>query len=170
MKNSIYAYLLGFSKSGMIIPLSLSWSSDRDSDSSASLPSMYVMSTGRSTISLALKYRCNIPLKSKDTFITIYSIWICQYLRSCGKVMFSQVCVKNSVHGGIWLSACWDALSMDRYPPPGQTHLPWAGTPPWADTPLGSPSLENSPPPQRLLQGTHPTGMHSCFDYIIFQI
>ena len=36
--------------------------------------------------------------------------------RSCGKVMFSQACVKNSVHRGegVCPSACWDTL-------PGQT-------------------------------------------------
>ena len=31
--------------------------------------------------------------------------------RSCGKVIFSEACVKNSVHGGgggVCLSACWD--------------------------------------------------------------
>ena len=41
--------------------------------------------------------------------------------RSCGKVMFSQACVKDSVHrGGVYPSMHWAS-------PPGQT-------PPWADT------------------------------------
>ena len=46
--------------------------------------------------------------------------------RSCSKVIFSEACVKNSVHSrGVCLSACWD-------------------TPPWADTTSG----------RRLLQWT----------------
>ena len=35
-------------------------------------------------------------------------------VRNVGKVMFSQACVKNSVHRGVCLSACWD------------THPPWS--------------------------------------------
>ena len=49
---------------------------------------------------------------------------------SYSKVIFSQVCVKNSVHGGgeaVCLSACWDT-PPGRHPPPGKT-------PPQADTP-----------------------------------
>ena len=56
------------------------------------------------------------------------------------KVLFSQVCVKNSVHGG------------------GCTRL--LDTPP--DTPPGHP-----PPTATAADGTHPTGMHSCY-YIMF--
>ena len=51
--------------------------------------------------------------------------------RSCSKVIFSEVCVKNSVHrggGGVCLSACWDT------PPPGR-HTPWADTPPGQSPP-----------------------------------
>ena len=64
--------------------------------------------------------------------------------------MFSQACVKNSVHGG------WQT------PPSGQT-------PPLADTP--PPSQADTPhpvgrhPPRRDSQqagGTHTTGMLSC--------
>ena len=65
--------------------------------------------------------------------------------RSCGKVIFSQACVKNSVHsggGGVSLSACWDTppwadTSLGRHPPgrhsSGQT--PPRQTSPWADNP-----------------------------------
>ena len=53
--------------------------------------------------------------------------------RSYGKVIFSQACVKNSVRGGVCLSACWDT------PPPWadnpQADTPWVDTHPWADTP-----------------------------------
>ena len=58
--------------------------------------------------------------------------------RSWAKVIFSQACVKNSVHGGgegVCLSACWD------------THTPPSG----ADTPPGADPLPRSrhhPPEQ----------------------
>ena len=60
--------------------------------------------------------------------------------RSCGKVMFSQACVKNSVHRGVH--------PLGRQPP-GQT-----------------PPLGRHPLPRQTAtaaNGTHPTGMHSCF-------
>ena len=55
--------------------------------------------------------------------------------RSCGKVMFSQACVKKSVHRGVYT------------PPPGQT-----ARPPRADSPLG-----RHHPGQT---GRHPLGRH----------
>ena len=63
--------------------------------------------------------------------------------RSCGKVIFSQACVKNSVHGmgGVCLSACWDIHPLGRHPP-GQTVRAGIDMATAAD-------------------GTHPTGMHS---------
>ena len=63
--------------------------------------------------------------------------------RSYGKVVFSQVCLKNSVHGGR-----------------GGVHTPWQ-----TDTPLAGrhPPLAGRHPPTAA-DGTHPTGMHSCFD------
>ena len=74
---------------------------------------------------------------------TTYTLCIFTFLRSCGKVMFSQACVKNSVHreGGVYPSmhwgthlplpsACWDTHHLGQTPP-------WADiTPPWADTPF----------------------------------
>ena len=38
-----------------------------------------------------------------------------------GKVIFSEACVKNSVHGGggVCLSACWDTTPRDQTSPPG---------------------------------------------------
>ena len=56
--------------------------------------------------------------------------------RSWAKVIFSQACVKNSVHGegeGVCLSACWDTPPQDQAHPPGPgTHTPrdQAHTPP----------------------------------------
>ena len=72
--------------------------------------------------------------------------------RSWAKVIFSQVCVKNSVHGGegVCLSACWD------------THPP----PPRADTPLGADTpLDQTPPPgTRHPPGTRPPGPGTPLD------
>ena len=75
---------------------------------------------------------------------------------SCGKVIFSQVCVKNSVHRGVSASVHAGIHPPGRHPlgrhPPVDT--PWTDTPqadtPWVDTPVG----------------THPTGMHSCISFV----
>ena len=64
--------------------------------------------------------------------------------RSLGKVMFSQTCVKNSVHrGGSAPGGCllWGGVSAPRGVP--------GGDPPGTATAAG---------------GTHPTRMHSCLD------
>ena len=82
--------------------------------------------------------------------------------RSWGKVIFSQACVKNSVHRGL----------------SGQTHPLGAKTPlpPGADTPLGSRlPWEQTPPGQtpspravhagrygQQADGTYPIGIHTC--------
>ena len=53
----------------------------------------------------------------------------------------------HSVHrGDVCLSACWDTPT------------------PWADTPRQTPLPGQTPPPQMAtaVDGTHPTGMHSC--------
>ena len=99
--------------------------------------------------------------------------------QSCGKLIFSQACVKNSVHVGVSaVNACWDtppstdtpqgrppwADTPRRHPPgrhlPRQTppgrHLPWADTP-RADTP------NPAPPTATAADGTHPTGMFSRY-------
>ena len=48
-----------------------------------------------------------------------------------GKVIFSEVCVKNSVHGGVCLSACWDTTPRDQAgTPPRTRYPPGPGTPP----------------------------------------
>ena len=43
-----------------------------------------------------------------------------------GKVIFSQACVKNYVHGGVCLSACWDTPLGAA--PPSRHHPLGAGT------------------------------------------
>ena len=58
--------------------------------------------------------------------------------RSCGKVMFSQACVKNSVHRGkVWQT------------PPFGRHLPWQTPLPGRHTPWQTP-----------IPGRHPLGRH----------
>ena len=80
--------------------------------------------------------------------------------RSCGKVIFSQACVKNSVHKrrGVCLNACWDT-----HTPPWQMHTPWClpqcmlgYTPPRRQTPLGRqpPPRTDTPSTRRSLQRT----------------
>ena len=105
--------------------------------------------------------------------------------RSCGKVMFSQVCVKNSFHGeggsipactGAYIpradtptqcmlgyiplpSACWDThpstQCMLGYTPSYPVH---AGV----HTLLPSASWDTPTPTATAADGTHPTGMYSC--------
>ena len=64
--------------------------------------------------------------------------------RSWAKVIFSQACVKNSVHRGggegVCLSACWDTLPPEQTPPP-KTRPPWSRHPPEQTPP------EQTPPP-----------------------
>ena len=59
--------------------------------------------------------------------------------RSCGKVMFSQACVKNCVHWGRHMVY----TPLQQTPHPGQTPPP-EQTPPWVDP----------PPSRQLLQRT----------------
>ena len=102
---------------------------------------------------------------------------------SCRKVMFSQTCVKNSVHRGCvctgadtpWCpQGVYPSMHWGRHPrvdtlrqtPPGR-HLPLGRhplgqTPLWADTFLG----RHPPTPKETAtaaDGTHPTAMHSCY-------
>ena len=60
--------------------------------------------------------------------------------RSCGKVMFSQTCVKNSVHMGCLPKCMLGYIATLGRHPPGR-HLSWGDIPQaettWADTPLG---------------------------------
>ena len=71
---------------------------------------------------------------------------------SCGKVMLSHACVKNSVHRG-------GSVCLRRHPPwadqtpPSCAETLWADTA-WADTPLG----RHSPPDRHPLLGRNPQG------------
>ena len=89
--------------------------------------------------------------------------------RSWAKVIFSQACVKNSVHRGegVCLSACWDTPTLEQTPlgadtpreqtPPGSRH-PQSRHPPGAD-----PLQKQTAAYGQRAAGTHPTGMHSCY-------
>ena len=85
----------------------------------------------------SLTFSCYLLLIFYNKFHT--HIFITVRKRSCGKVMYSQTCVKNSVHRGVCLSACWDTPN----PSPGQA-------PHQADTPPLLPPNSS----RRLLQRT----------------
>ena len=118
--------------------------------------------------------------------VVLYSEIFTVRKRSCGKVMFSQTCDKNSVHGGgvcqippkhssnftIRKRSCGEVMfsqvcvknSVHRgcpaRHPPGQTPPP---PPPSGQTPP-SPFWQADSPLQQTAtaaDGTHPTGMHS---------
>ena len=87
---------------------------------------------------------------SVQTFRNIFTV----HKWSCGKVMFSQACVKNSVHRGC-IPACTGAdTHLGRY------HL---GRPPWADTPRADNPLD------RHLLGRHPPGRHPPGRHLLSQ-
>ena len=97
-----------------------------------------------------MKYRLNFNLKNARILIILASI-ITVRNSSCGKVMFSQVCVKHSVHGGRV-----SASGLGRVPASGSSgavHPPGRHPHPRADTPETATAAD----------GTYPTGMHSCF-------
>ena len=110
----------------------------------------------------------------------------CGPQRSCGKIIFSQACVKNSVHVGGCLPQCmlgythtpWADTTPGRHRP-GQTPLPSACWDTHTHPPLPSVCWDTHTPTQCMLgytpcpvhagidmataaDGTHPTGMHSC--------
>ena len=68
---------------------------------------------------------CDVDGTCKPALITVRK-------RSFGKVMFSQACVKNSVHRGV-RGRCTYPLPPARQMPPGQTPPLGRHPPPWAD-------------------------------------
>ena len=72
--------------------------------------------------------------------------------RSCGKVMFLHLSVILFTGGG---GVC--QIPSRRHPPPGQTH-------PWADTLPGQTPIQQT---ATAADGMHPTGMHSCFMFVL---
>ena len=69
-----------------------------------------------------------------------------------GKVIFSQACVKNSVHRGVGLvpRICSGGV-------PGPRGGAWSG-----GVPGPGGCLVETPPTATATGGTHPTGMHFC--------
>ena len=123
--------------------------------------------------------------------VFILPVYFYRPQRSWAKVIFSQACVKNSVHGGgVSVSVHAGIPPRTRHPPRDQAHPPGPGTPPEqtppgpgtpppetrhtprADTPRDQahpPGDQAHPPPGKQTAaygqraaGTHPTGMHSC--------
>ena len=101
----------------------------------------------------------------------IGSLSRCNYRpqQSWAKVIFSQACVKNSVHRGegVCLSACWDTTPGPGKPPREQTPSWTRQTPQPAP---GRPPPDQADPPTKhtpayglRAAGTHPTGRHYCF-------
>ena len=116
--------------------------------------------------------------------------------RSWAKVIFSQACVKNSVHRGEGcLSQCMLGYTPQEKTPSGSRHPPGADTPleqtPRKQTPPEqTPPISRHPPEQtpqkhtppgsrpppgkqtaayrQRAAGTHPTGMHSCWSKSCF--
>ena len=101
--------------------------------------------------------------------------------RSCEGYVFTPVCQSFCSRGGVCLSACWDTTPprtrhprcrhppeqtpprtrhppRSRHPPGTRHHHPGAGTP--QRTPLGPGTPQQM---ATVADGTHPTGMHSCF-------
>ena len=79
---------------------------------------------------------------------TVFSVFGCENLwsaftvckQSCGKVMFSQACVKNSVHGGVCQTFPLGRHPLGRHSPgrhPLGRHSPWADTPLRQTPPFG---------------------------------
>ena len=100
--------------------------------------------------------------------------------------MFLHLSVSHSVHRGVCLSACWNTQT------PLWADTPWADTQPWVDTPCPvHAGIHTTPCPVHAgihtplasacwhtqcpvhagiemataVDGTHPTGMHSCQKY-----
>ena len=91
--------------------------------------------------------------------------------------MFSQASVILFTAGGcVWcIPACTGADTRwadtpPRQTPPGQT--PSLGRHPPVQTTPGQTPPGTTPPPQEMAtagDGTHPTGMHSCFEFVHYR-
>ena len=103
------------------------------------MPNKWVV---RIVLECNLVWYCRFANRQHKTMKVIGQFKFSVRKRSCGKVMFSQARVKNSVYR-------WGRCT----PPPADT--------PQMDTPMAR-------PPRQMAIGadsTHPTGMHSCFTY-----
>ena len=92
------------------------------------------------------------------------------------KVMFLHVTVCPQGGGSTWAGTPlagtppWQVHPPGRYTPSGQVPSPLAGTPPGRytpqanTTPTPSPGVVHAGRYGQQACGTHPTGMHSCFN------
>ena len=94
----------------------------------------------------------------KQNFSLMFAVYplIFTVRNEVAKVMFLHLSV--CPQGGVCLSACWDTTppsTQEQAPPQEQT------------PPLGPDPPSRHPPPTQqtatVADGTHPTGMHSCF-------
>ena len=98
--------------------------------------------------------------------------------RSCGKVMFLHVC--HPVQGGVWQADTPGQTPprqtptpgrqtpppVGRPPPPAGRHPPWEGRPPRQTPPPSRQADPQAPGTATAADGTPPTGMYSCCNYI----
>ena len=128
-----------------------------------------------------LKYRCVFMIISV-TNTSLWNNWLDKCTSTCDMgytLKFPLTCL--SVHRGVCLSACWDTTPPDQAPPleqaPPDQAPPWSRHPRDQATPLGTrhplgpdtPGTRHPPGPgtpqqtATIADGTHPTGMHSCY-------
>ena len=116
-------------------------------------------------------FQCMEDISSLASWASIEVITVRK--RSCGKVMFSQACVKNSVHkgGGVANTPPLSRHLLGRPPPLVGRHPSPGQTPPGqTDNPPGQTPPRQTPPSAQhtatAADGTHPIGMHSCWNHI----
>ena len=118
--------------------------------------------------------KCNEKCKGKSDEITNTC-----YKNLYWKVTFSIITVRNEVAKVMFLHLCvcpqgalphcmlnYHSLEQTQ---PSWSRRPGADTPPGAGTPRAAPPQEQTPPLQQtatVVDGTHPTGMHSCWTLI----
>ena len=99
------------------------------------------------------------PIQDRNNHFLVICATILYYRpqKKFAKVMFLHLSVSHSVHRGVSASVHAGIPPLGSRHPPEQTpsssrHPPGADPPPGAETATAA-------------DGTHPTGMHSCFTY-----
>ena len=90
-------------------------------------------------------------LKSLGTTSAPYNEHIFTVRNKVAKIVFLHLSVILFTGGGVCLSACWDTTTPREQTPPRTRHPPGADTPPDQQT-------------ATVADGTHPIGMHSCYE------
>ena len=96
--------------------------------------------------------------------VRIYTSYFYLPQCNCGKVMFLYVSVILSTVG-VLAEPTWQADTPSRQTLPGKQTPLLAGSTPWA----GNPQNRHPPVTATAADGTHPTGMHSCFLHMLSQ-